>query len=141
MSTRTVSVKNFDLGFAAACFACFLYVFGLGANQTPYSKEAASYFAICIPILLASSILLNVLTLDRMVRLGQFKKTIFLFLRAVILAAMLIGLLGVHSMFKCISEDSASLFAMVCAGCLLIVFVIYRLSLPGRVSSTDAPVD
>lgn len=141
MSTRNTSVKNFDLGFAAVCFACFLYVFGLGISQTPYSKEAANYFAICIPILLASSILLNVLTLDHRVRLGQFKKAVFLFLRTATLAAMLMGLLGIHSMFKCISEDSASLFAMVCAGCLLVIFIIYRLSLPGSVNSIDTSED
>lgn len=142
MSASRKGIKNYDLGFTAVCFACFLGIFTLGTHQTPETLSATECFAFSIPVLIASNMLLSIFNLDNEPSSPLKVKTAYLALGCATLGGMIGGLAGISFMFSSISKSSGHLFVATCLGCIFLIFVgmlIYE-SMGPSLAGNDVPV-
>lgn len=121
MRTAKKSIKNYDLGFTAVCFACFLGIFTLGTNQTSSTKIAAECFAFSVPVLLASNILLSMFNLNNNSTPSSKGEALYKALGFATLAGMGSGLFGIGHMFYSITESSAVIFAFSSLACIMFI--------------------
>lgn len=141
MSTSRKGIRNYDLGFTAVCFACFLGIFTLGTHQTPETRIATECFAFSIPVLIASNMLLSIFNLDNEPSSSSKVRAAYLALGCATLGGMIGGLAGISFMFSSISKSSGHLFVGSCLSCIFLIFVgikIYE-SLGPSLAGNDVP--
>lgn len=122
--------RNVDLGFAAVCFAGFLEIFGLGANQTAATIRAANIFAVCLPVLVGAALMAALVANESETRGLTWGKWVVLLFDIVSSLASIGGFLGIHSLFVAVSPDAASGF-MTASMVFLAVGVIWQKYLLG----------
>lgn len=109
MANRKKAPSAFDFGFAAVCFACVLQVFGQAA-PAPEAKEAVSYFALSIPMLLITTILSIALANDPEVNFGEYQELVEKGLGLATLFSVGVGIMGIYLIFRSVSHEAADYF-------------------------------
>lgn len=122
MSANKRAIKNYDLGFTAVCFACFLGIFTLG-TQTPKTLIAAEFFAFSILALIASNILFSIFNLNNDPSSHPRVRAAYSSVGFVTFAGMVSGLIGISFMFSSVSESSGLWFASSCLVSISLIIV------------------
>lgn len=126
MSDKSRITKAVDFSFVAVCFVCFLETFGLGNQQSPESIQAAGYFAVVIPALLALAIMDVLVEEDAAPRFEHWKTHIKYGLNMFKLPFVLMGIMGMGSMFTSISSEVGSTFIGACVAAVVVVITLHK---------------